>query len=104
MLLDHPQRFCQYLLQCPNAEVHSAFVEILVFLAHVTLNVGPCSEAVNNAGQTQSDDRLADRIFFIVLGLLSKEAADYGRHPSQYFNLFLAYVLMGPRKRHILFV
>ncbi len=34
VLLAHPQRFCEYLLQCPSAEVRSAFVKILVFLAH----------------------------------------------------------------------
>ena len=42
VLLDHPQRFCEYLLQCPSAEVRSAFVKILVFLAHSSLSDGPC--------------------------------------------------------------
>lgn len=111
VLLDHPQRFCEYLLQCPSAEVRSAFVKILVFLAHAALNDGPCAGAANNSSQSActpltlppSDDTLADRIFHIVLGLLSKEIADYGRHLSQYFNLFLAYALMGSaEKAHLL--
>ena len=103
VLLDNPPHLCEYPLQCPSAKVRSAFVKILVFLPHDTLNDGPCSEAVNNSAQTQYDGRLADRIFYIVLGLLSKEVADYGRHVSQCFNFFLAYVLMGPaEKAHLL--
>ena len=46
---------------------------------------------------------LADHIFQAVLNLLSKEVADYGRHLSQYFNLFLVYASLGPpEKAHLL--
>lgn len=39
----------------------------------------------------------------MVLGLLSKEVADYGRHLSQYFNLFLVYASLGSdEKAHLL--
>lgn len=129
VLLDHPQRFCEYLLQCPSAEVRSAFVKILVFLAHLSLSDGPCgitppsitsspgtlsipntttssiptSSIVSVSGVGLSELTLADHIFQAVLNLLSKEVADYGRHLSQYFNLFLVYASLGPpEKAHLL--
>lgn len=116
VLLDHPQRFCEYLLQCPSAEVRSAFVKILVFLAHLSLSDGPCeitpsstaspgTLSISNSAiaQTVGEPTLADHIFQAVLNLLSKEVADYGRHLSQYFNLFLVYASLGPpEKAHLL--
>lgn len=116
VLLDHPQRFCEYLLQCPSAEVRSAFVKILVFLAHLSLSDGPCeitspSTTIPGALSIPSSSgapilgevTLADHIFQAVLNLLSKEVADYGRHLSQYFNLFLVYASLGPpEKAHLL--
>ena len=115
VLLDHPQRFCEYLLQCPSAEVRSAFVKILVFLAHLSLSDGPCEiptvaapgvlSIPNSAIMLQpvGELTLADHIFQAVLNLLSKEVADYGRHLSQYFNLFLVYASLGPpEKAHLL--
>lgn len=116
VFLDHPQRFCEYLLQCPSAEVRSAFVKILVFLAHISLSDGPC-EITPPDGVTSpalsipsgpvttlsGELTLADHIFQAVLNLLSKEVADYGRHLSQYFNLFLVYASLGPsEKAHLL--
>ena len=35
-------RFCEYLLGCPSTEVRSAFMKIIVFLAHFSLQDGPC--------------------------------------------------------------
>ena len=50
-----------------------------------------------------SDATLADYIFKMVLGLLNKEVADYGRHLSQYFNLFLVYASFGAgEKAHLI--
>ena len=116
VLLDHPQRFCEYLLQCPSAEVRSAFVKILVFLAHLSLSDGPCeisspsttlpgalSIPSSSGAPILGEVTLADHIFQAVLNLLSKEVADYGRHLSQYFNLFLVYASLGPpEKAHLL--
>lgn len=115
VLLDHPQRFCEYLLQCPSAEVRSAFVKILVFLAHLSLSDGLCELTppssvtvntqlgTNTVTQSVGGLTLADHIFQAVLNLLSKEVADYGRHLSQYFNLFLVYASLGPpEKAHLL--
>ncbi|CAG2062769.1 unnamed protein product, partial [Timema podura] len=42
MLFKHPHRFCEYLLMCPSTEVRSAFMKIIVFLAHFSLQDGPC--------------------------------------------------------------
>lgn len=113
VLLDHPHRFCEYLLQCPSAEVRSAFVKLLVFLAHLSLSDGPCEitilacpSSITGGGvvvPVVSELTLADHIFQAVLSLLSKEVADYGRHLSQYFNLFLVYASLGPpEKAHLL--
>ena len=33
-------RFCEYILECPTAEVRQAFVRIIVFIAHFSLNDG----------------------------------------------------------------
>ena len=41
VLFDHPSRFCEYILECPTAEVRTAFVRIIVFIAHFSLNDGP---------------------------------------------------------------
>lgn len=112
VLLEHPQRFCEYLLQCPSAEVRSAFVKILVFLAHMSLSDGPCpfpltvtssptsmTTGTATVSTSNNDVTLADHIFQSVLSLLSKEVADYGRHLSQYFNLFLVYAALGAAEK-----
>ena len=42
VLLDHPQRFCEYLLQRPSAEVRSVFVNpLLVTFMTMALGEGP---------------------------------------------------------------
>jgi len=43
------RRFCEYLLSCPSTEVRTAFLKILVFLAHVSLQDGPCAPPSLNA-------------------------------------------------------
>lgn len=37
VLLCHPHRFGEYLLECPSADVRSAFARLIVFLAHYAL-------------------------------------------------------------------
>ena len=37
VLFDHPSRFCEYILECPTAEVRTALVRIIVFIAHFSL-------------------------------------------------------------------
>lgn len=43
------RRFCEYLLSCPSTEVRTAFLKILVFLAHASLQDGPCAPPSLNA-------------------------------------------------------
>lgn len=42
-------RFCEYLLSCPSTEVRSAFMKIIVFLAHFSLQDGPCAPPMLDA-------------------------------------------------------
>ena len=42
VLFDHPSRFCEYILECPTAEVRTAFVRIIVLIAHFSLGTS-CS-------------------------------------------------------------
>lgn len=49
VLFNHPHRFCEYLLSCPSTEVRTAFLKILVFLAHFSLQDGPCVPPSLNA-------------------------------------------------------
>ena len=37
VLFEHPTRFCEYILECPTAEVRTAFVRLIVFIAHFSL-------------------------------------------------------------------
>ncbi len=41
VLFAQTSRFCEYILECPSAEVRTAFVRIIVFVAHFSLNDGP---------------------------------------------------------------
>jgi len=102
VLFDHPQRFCEYLLQCPSAEVRSAFGKILVCLAHMSLTDEPCHlPASASSIVLASEATLADHIFKGVLNLWDEEVEAYGRHLSQYFNLFLVYASLGLNEKNI---
>lgn len=97
VLFNNPQRFCEYLLGCPSTEVRSAFLKILVFLAHFSLQDGPCSPPSLNAPLLLLDPTatLSDHILHAVLSLLHREISDYGRHLSHYFSLFHSYGSLG---------
>ena len=45
VLFDHPSRFCEYILECPTAEVRTAFVRIIVLIAHFSLGTS-CSNVI----------------------------------------------------------
>jgi ubiquitin carboxyl-terminal hydrolase 9/24 len=60
-------RFCEYILECPTAEVRTAFVRLIVFVAHFSLNDGPSpvpailqqpNQPVEPIGNTLSDHLL----------------------------------------------
>jgi ubiquitin carboxyl-terminal hydrolase 9/24 len=99
VLFAHPSRFCEYILECPTAEVRTAFVRILVFVAHFSLNDGPSpvptilqqpNQPVEAIGNT-----LSDHLLQTVLSLLWLEVPEHGRHLSQYFSLFVMYASLG---------
>lgn len=47
-------RFSEYLLECPNSDVRSAFAKLVVFLAHFALHDGDCKITVNVFGASKS--------------------------------------------------
>ncbi|PSN47507.1 putative ubiquitin carboxyl-terminal hydrolase FAF-X [Blattella germanica] len=92
VLFQHPHRFCEYLLGCPSTEVRSAFMKIIVFLAHFSLQDGPSILLDPHA-------TLSDHLLHAVLLLLHKEVSDHGRHLPHYFSLFHMYASLGVPER-----
>ncbi|XP_033356836.1 probable ubiquitin carboxyl-terminal hydrolase FAF-X isoform X1 [Bombus vosnesenskii] len=97
VLFNHPHRFCEYLLSCPSTEVRTAFLKILVFLAHISLLDGPCVPPSLNAPTILLDPTatLSDHLLHAVLSLLHREISDHGRHLPHYFSLFHTYASLG---------
>ncbi|XP_064639618.1 probable ubiquitin carboxyl-terminal hydrolase FAF-X isoform X3 [Lineus longissimus] len=105
VLFEHPVRFSEYLLECPSSEVRSAFVKVIVFLAHFSLQDGPCPPplvpGLYGAGQTPDPNAtLSDHLLVAVLNLLKKEVSEHGRHLTQYFHLFLMYSNLGVTEKN----
>ncbi|XP_056292236.1 probable ubiquitin carboxyl-terminal hydrolase FAF-X isoform X3 [Pseudoliparis swirei] len=98
VLFAYPNRFSEYLLECPSAEVRGAFAKLIVFIAHFSLQDGPCPSPTTSPGSsTQSSDNLSlsDHLLRAVLNLLRREVSEHGRHLQQYFNLFVMYANLG---------
>uniref|UniRef100_A0A673JQ69 ubiquitinyl hydrolase 1 n=1 Tax=Sinocyclocheilus rhinocerous TaxID=307959 RepID=A0A673JQ69_9TELE len=98
VLFAFPTRFSEYLLECPSAEVRGAFAKLMVFIAHFSLQDGPCPAPVTSPGSsTQACDSvtLSDHLLHSVLNLLRREVSEHGRHLQQYFNLFVMYANLG---------
>ncbi|CAB1329046.1 unnamed protein product, partial [Coregonus sp. 'balchen'] len=101
ILFAYANRFSEYLLECPSAEVRGAFAKLIVFIAHFSLQDGPCpSPTASSAGastQPQACDNLSlsDHLLRAVLNLLRREVSEHGRHLQQYFNLFVMYANLG---------
>uniref|UniRef100_A0A671PYM1 ubiquitinyl hydrolase 1 n=1 Tax=Sinocyclocheilus anshuiensis TaxID=1608454 RepID=A0A671PYM1_9TELE len=98
VLFAFPTRFSEYLLECPSAEVRGAFAKLMVFIAHFSLQDGPCPSPVTSPGSsTQACDSvtLSDHLLHSVLNLLRREVSEHGRHLQQYFNLFVMYANLG---------
>ncbi|XP_047391135.1 probable ubiquitin carboxyl-terminal hydrolase FAF-X isoform X5 [Sciurus carolinensis] len=99
VLFNVSNRFSEYLLECPSAEVRGVFAKLIVFIAHFSLEDGsspspfaspgpPCSQTCDNLS-------LSDHLLKAVLNLLRREVSEYGRHLQQYFNLFVMYANLG---------
>ncbi|XP_061081564.1 probable ubiquitin carboxyl-terminal hydrolase FAF-X isoform X1 [Conger conger] len=106
VLFAYTNRFSEYLLECPSAEVRGAFAKLIVFIAHFSLQDGPCpSPAASPGPSTQACDNLSlsDHLLRAVLNLLRREVSEHGRHLQQYFNLFVMYANLGvPEKTQLL--
>ncbi|KAI5621212.1 putative ubiquitin carboxyl-terminal hydrolase FAF-X isoform X1, partial [Silurus asotus] len=97
-LFSNPNRFSEYLLECPSAEVRGAFSKLIVFIAHFSLQDGPYPSPVASPGpSSQGCDNLSlsDHLLRAVLNLLRREVSEHGRHLQQYFNLFVMYANLG---------
>ncbi|XP_076872060.1 LOW QUALITY PROTEIN: ubiquitin carboxyl-terminal hydrolase 9X-like [Brachyhypopomus gauderio] len=98
-LFAFPQRFSEYLLECPSAEVRGAFSKLIVFIAHFSQQDGPCPAPVTSPGSSSSQTcdslTLSDHLLRAVLNLLRREVSEHGRHLQQYFNLFVMYANLG---------
>lgn len=105
-LFAHPSRFCEYILECPTAEVRTAFVRIIVFIAHFSLSDGTypvpsilqqqqAASVVASTGLGGQNSSLSDYLLQIVLALLWMEVPEHGKHLSQYFSLFVMYASLG---------
>ncbi|XP_060775080.1 probable ubiquitin carboxyl-terminal hydrolase FAF-X isoform X3 [Neoarius graeffei] len=98
VLFAYPTRFSEYLLECPSAEVRGAFSKLTVFIAHFSLQDGPCPAPVTSPGsstQTCDNMTLSDHLLRAVLNLLRREVSEHGRHLQQFFNLFVMYANLG---------
>ncbi|KAG9348967.1 hypothetical protein JZ751_029284 [Albula glossodonta] len=106
VLFAYASRFSEYLLECPSAEVRGAFAKLIVFLAHFSLQDGPCPSPIASPGpSSQACDNLSlsDHLLRAVLNLLRREVSEHGRHLQQYFNLFVMYANLGvPEKTQLL--
>uniref|UniRef100_A0A668ARF6 ubiquitinyl hydrolase 1 n=1 Tax=Myripristis murdjan TaxID=586833 RepID=A0A668ARF6_9TELE len=98
VLFAYANRFSEYLLECPSAEVRGAFAKLIVFIAHFSLQDGPCPSPTASPGPSaQGCDNLSlsDHLLRAVLNLLRREVSEHGRHLQQYFNLFVMYANLG---------
>ncbi|XP_016350844.1 probable ubiquitin carboxyl-terminal hydrolase FAF-X, partial [Sinocyclocheilus anshuiensis] len=98
VLFAYPNRFSEYLLECPSAEVRGAFSKLIVFIAHFSLQDGPCPSPIASPGpSSQGCDNLSlsEHLFRAILNLLRREVSEHGRHLQQYFSLFVMYANLG---------
>ncbi|KAG8589764.1 hypothetical protein GDO81_006516 [Engystomops pustulosus] len=102
VLFAYPNRFSEYLLECPSAEVRGAFAKLVVFIAHFSLQDGPCTLPFVSPGpssQAYDNLSLSDQLLRAVLNLLRREVSEHGRHLQQYFNLFVMYANLGMQEK-----
>uniref|UniRef100_A0A673M6M1 ubiquitinyl hydrolase 1 n=1 Tax=Sinocyclocheilus rhinocerous TaxID=307959 RepID=A0A673M6M1_9TELE len=98
VLFAYPNRFSEYLLECPSAEVRGAFSKLIVFIAHFSLQDGHCPSPIASPGpSSQGCDNLSlsEHLFRAILNLLRREVSEHGRHLQQYFSLFVMYANLG---------
>ncbi|EDV22025.1 uncharacterized protein TRIADDRAFT_59589 [Trichoplax adhaerens] len=104
VLFAHPQRFTEYLLECPVGEMRYTFAKIIVTLCHLTLIETPTSplrlsSADNDDEETEYTHSISDNILKAVLSLINRDLPEHGRYYQQYFQLFLMYANFGMGQR-----
>ncbi|XP_050309267.1 probable ubiquitin carboxyl-terminal hydrolase FAF-X isoform X2 [Anthonomus grandis grandis] len=94
ILFNHMGRFCEYLLSCPSNEVRTAFIKIVVLLAHFSIKDPPCPcpPGINNPDPNAT---LSDHVIGSLLALLQREVSEHGRHLPQYCSVFHMYANQG---------
>lgn len=101
VLFNVSNRFSEYLLECPSAEVRGTFAKLIVFIAHFSLQDGSSSSFASPFAtpgpysQIYDNLSLSDHLLKAVLSLLRREVSEHGRHLQQYFNLFIMYASLG---------
>jgi hypothetical protein len=113
-LFAHPSRFCEYILECPSAEVRTAFVRIIVFVAHFSLNDGPApvppmlqqtlkqSAAAASSGENPPvvpGTTLSDHLLQTVLALLWMEVRLKNYHLFADILKQIIFYISGQRAR-----
>ena len=94
--------------------MRQAFVRIIVFIAHFSLNDGvypvpmilqqQFQQDKGNEGHQLCQQTLSDYLLQIVLSLLWMEVPEHGKHLSQYFSLFVMYASLGVAEKKQLLV
>ncbi|XP_065055791.1 probable ubiquitin carboxyl-terminal hydrolase FAF-X isoform X1 [Rhopilema esculentum] len=111
VLLSHPERMVEYLIDCPVAEIRSAFAKVIVYLAHATRQDGLWNakllnrpiEILTSIRLDPETSTLSDYILKCVLELINKDVTDSSKYLVQYFQLFVMYVGFGvPERKQLL--
>ncbi|XP_065177789.1 probable ubiquitin carboxyl-terminal hydrolase FAF-X isoform X1 [Sycon ciliatum] len=114
VLFKEPERFSQYLLECPSAEVRTAFCKLLVMLTEASTpedmvvlpaevkNVTPASSDIIQAVGSEPVV-ISDAIIRSVLSMLRHQVVDHSKHVHQYFQFFTYYGNMGlTQRKHLM--
>lgn len=110
-LFKHPHRLCDYLLSCPSVEVRIAFMKIVVYLAHFSMQdpplvvmggVGALSGMGGAWWSREEVVSLSEQILCAVRALASPAASDAHahRHLPLLFHFFHTYATLGLTERH----
>lgn len=113
VLLAHPERIVEYLLECPVGEIRSVFGKIIVLFAHLTRIDGHFSIEllstplepwqISRCDPTKSS--LSDYLLQTVLDVVNRDGPENRntRHSLQYFQLFVMYAGIGiPERKQLL--
>lgn len=90
VLFAYPNRFSEYLLECPSAEVRGAFSKLIVFIAHFSLQDGPCPSPIASPGPS-SQVRLINLGF--PLSWEIRECLKFGAHSTRFLYILLFVLL-----------